>query len=258
MSAEPEFIRLQRAFTRHLRDPDNVAAPGAHEERRMAIYRHAIYANVAGFMGDNYPRVRAVMSEERWAAMLRDYIIRHVSTTSAFVELPREFLAYLEHERDDPHDPPFLYELAHFDWLETLVGADQRVVDLDGIDTHGDLLDGRPVPNPTLRVVSYRYPVHAIDADFQPAEPPAQATCIAAFRDLDKRYNFLDLNPAAARLLELLLDECTTSGRAALERIATELGHADPAQLVAAGSTILERMHARGALLGTRERGSAA
>ena len=252
MSAEPEFIRLQRAFTRHLRDPDNVPAPGAHEARRMAIYRHAIYANVAGFMGDNYPRVRAIMSDERWAAMLRDYIIRHVSTTSAFVELPREFLAYLEHERDDPYDPPFLYELAHFDWLETLVGADRRVVELGGIDTAGDLLDGRPVLNPTLRVVSYRYPVHAIDVDFQPTEPPAQATCIAAFRDTGKHYNFLDLNPAAARLLELLRDARTASGRAALERIAAELGHADLGQLVAAGSTILERMRARGALLGTR------
>jgi len=257
VSAEPEFIRLQRAFTRHLRDPDNVPAPGAHEERRLAIYRHAIYANVAGFMGDNYPRVRAIMSDERWAAMLREYIIRHVSTTSAFVELPREFLAYLEHERDDPLDPPFLHELAHFDWLETLVGADQRVVDLSGIDAHGDLLAGRPVLNPTLRVVSYHYPVHAIDADFQPDEPPPQATCIAAFRDPDKRYNFLDLNPAAARLLELLRDERTKSGRAALERIAAELGHTDLAQLVTAGSTILERMRARGALLGTREMDSA-
>ncbi|MEQ8233881.1 MAG: putative DNA-binding domain-containing protein [Gammaproteobacteria bacterium] len=252
MNGEPEFQRLQRAFTRHLRDPDHVPPPGAHEARRMAIYRHAIYANVAGFMADNYPRIRAVMGDDRWEAMLRDYIVRHVSRANAFVELPLEFLAYLEEERDDPADPPFLRELAHFDWLETLVGADPRRIDLDGVVTDGDLLAGCPVVNPTLQVVSYRYPVHAIDADFQPIEPPPRATTIAAFRAPDNLYNFLDLNAAAARLLEIVGDDCTITGRAALERIASELGHADLAGLVAAGSTILERMRARGALLGTR------
>ena len=46
--------------------------------------------------------------------MVRDYYVRHQSMTPLFVELPGEFLQYLEELRDDPGDPPFLLELAPF------------------------------------------------------------------------------------------------------------------------------------------------
>ncbi len=252
MAREAEFMRLQRAFTRHLRDPDHAAAPGDHEARRMAIYRHAIYANVAGLMADNYPRIRAILDDRRWQALVRDYIIRHRSRASAFIDVPREFIDYLEHERAAPDDPPFLLELAHFDWLETLVGGDTRRLDFSGIDRGGDLLAGVPVANPLLRTITYRFPVHAIDADYQPAEPPPRATVIAAFRDPDNRYGFLDLNPAAARLLEMVCADGGLSGEAIFAALAREMGRDDVQALAAGGLTILERMRERGAVIGTR------
>lgn len=250
MVDEPLFVHLQREFTRHLRDPGRVPVPGTHDERRMAVYRNAVYSNVARFMADNYPRVRAVMNDQRWQAMLRDYIIRHISRTGVFVELPLEFLDYLETERSDPEDPPFLCELAHFDWLETLVGADPQVLSFDDIVREGDLLAGIPVVNPTLRLQTYAYPVHAITAEFQPREAPAQATRIAAFRDPDNLYCFLDLSPAAADLLEAIQDNRGLNGQQILTRMAAACGYSDSTAFIAAGSTILARMHARGALLG--------
>lgn len=249
--SEPEFVRLQRAFTAHLRDPERQPPPGAHEDRRMAIYRHAIYANIERFMRDNYPRIFAIMPAAQWERLVRDYLIRHVARATAFVDVPREFLDYLEHERADVDDPPFLAELAHFDWLETLVGADQRTIQLDGISTDGNLLDDIPIANPILQMVTYRYPVHAIDAGYQPQEPPVTATRIAAFRDVDNRYGFLDLNGAAARLLELVIEGHGRRGVELIAMVAAELGHADVAALNAAGGTILARMRARGAILGT-------
>ena len=249
--AEAEFMRLQRAFAAHLRDPEQVAAPGGHEARRLDVYRQAVYANIERFMRDNYPRVRAVMSEAQWQAMLRDYLIRHVAHATAFVDLPQEFLAYLEHEwRADPR-LPFLYELAHFDWLETVLGADPRTLALDAIDRDGDLIAGVPVANPVMRIVSYRYPVHAIDADYQPLTAPALVTRIAAFRDRAYAYGFLDLNGPAARLLELIVAGEGRSGREIFAVVAAELGSRDPAALVEAGGTILARMHARDVILGT-------
>ncbi|MEX2480542.1 MAG: putative DNA-binding domain-containing protein [Gammaproteobacteria bacterium] len=250
MTDEPHFVNLQREFARHLRDPDRIPVPGTHDERRMAVYRNAIYSNVARFMADNYPRVRAVMNDLRWQAMVRDYIIRHVSRTGIFVELPLEFLRYLETERCDPEDPPFLYELAHFDWLETLVGADPRVLSFDDVVRDGDLLADVPVVNPTLRLHTYAYPVHAITAEFQPRLAPAQATRIAAFRDPDNLYGFLDLSPAAAGLIEAIQDNRGLNGQQILTRMAATCGYGDSTAFVAAGSTILARMHARGALLG--------
>jgi hypothetical protein len=252
---EPEFMRLQRAFTHYLRDPENVSLPGDFEDRRLAIYRHAIFANVAGLMADNYPRVRAIMDDVAWDAMLRDYIVRHSSSASAFIDVPLEFLSYLEHERDPSADPQFLRELAHFDWLETLVGADQRQleVELAGVDRAGDLLGDIPVANPVMHLITYRFPVHAINAEYQPAQPPPRATRIAAYRDADNLYRFLDLNEASSKLLELVIEGNMLTGRTIIERLADEINPSNRTILIAAGSSMLERMHERGAVMGTRQ-----
>lgn len=248
---EAEFARVQRAFAAYLRDPEHVAPPGEHDPRRLGVYRHAVYANIERFMHDNYPRVRAVMTESEWHAMVRDYLVRHVARATAFVDLPKEFLTYLENVRAPDAKWPFLHELAHFDWLETLVGADPRRVDFAGIARDGDLITGVPVPNPVMVIHCYRYPVHAIDANFQPLEAPAQATRIAAFRDSQNEYGFLDLNGAAARLLELIMAGGGHSGHEIFAKLAAELGNDDVAGLIEAGGTILARMHARDVILGT-------
>jgi hypothetical protein len=246
-----DFASLQRQFADYLRDPDNIAPPGRHDERRLGVYRHAVYANIERFMRDNYPRARAVMDEPQWTAMVRDYLVRHVSRATAFVDLPKEFLAYLQHECAADAERPYLYELAHFDWLETLVGADPRRLALDGIDREGDLITGVPVANPIMVMQTYRFPVHAIDGDYRPLAPPAQSTCIAAFRDSRHEYGFLDLNPAAARLLELIMAGDGRRGHEIFATIAAELGNPNVAALVEAGGTILARMHARDVILGT-------
>lgn len=249
---EPEFIRLQRAFTRYLRNPERETPPAGHEERRLAIYRNAIFANVEGLMKDNYPRVREVMDETDWNTMLRDYLIRHVSISNAFVDVPLEFLNYLETERNEPADPAFLCELAHFEWLETLIGADERRIDLTDIDRGGDLISGVPVANPILKVVTYRFPVHVIGPEYRSTEAPSVRTRIAAYRDLDNRYGFLDLNDASARLLELVVEAEGLTGRAIFQTVARELDRTDVSALITAGCFILARMVDRGVILGTR------
>lgn len=249
-SDEPGFVRLQRAFVAHLRDPVAHPPPGEHEERRLAIYRHAIHFNVERLLRDNYPRIHAILAGDRWEALVHDYLVRHVARANVFVEVPLEFLAYLDDERADAGDPPFLRELAHFDWLETLVGAARCTVSRDGVDDSGDLLEGVPVLNPTLTLVTYRFPVHAIGPDYQPAVAPATPTRIAAFRDPDNRYGFLDLNAASARLLELARQRPAARGCDLVAAIGGELGRHDLPTLLAAGGTILARMRERGAILG--------
>ena len=250
---EPEFKRLQRAFARHLRDPATCEAPVRQETRRLAIYENAIYANVAGLMTDNYPRIRALFSDDDWQGLMRDYVIRHVSRTSAFVDLPLEFLAYLRHQRKEKNDPDFLYELAHFDWVETLVGADRVSLDDYRFERDGDLLSGIPLVNPTVRVLRYDFPVHAISPDFQPDTAPAAPTWIAAFRDPDQRYGFLDLSLAAQRLLYDLALNTRRTGHGVLTALARDFGAADVEAFVDAGIAIMQRMQTRGAVLGTTD-----
>ncbi len=184
--------------------------------------------------------------------MVRDYFRRHASTTPLFVELPGEFLRYLDEVRDDPDDPPYLYELAHFEFLETEVSADEHRIDELGVDASGDVIAGVPVVNPTLRLVRYTFPVHRLEVSHRPDGEPDAPTFIAAFRDRAHRFGFIDLNSASARAVELLLRDEGLSGDEVLRAIAEELQHPDPDAVVAAGREILERLAARDAILGTK------
>lgn len=102
----PEFVRIQREFTRYLRDPDNTPVPLGLDERRLGLYAYAAFANSERFMAENFPRIRAILDDEHWVALVRDYFVRHKARTSLFIELPLEFMHYLEHERDVVGDPP--------------------------------------------------------------------------------------------------------------------------------------------------------
>jgi hypothetical protein len=250
--SEPRFFSVQRAFTQHLRDPDRVASPANLAPERVAVYSNAVIRNAETFIGENFPRLKSILADPVWSSMVRDYFSRHPSTTPLFVELPGEFLRYLDELRDDPDDPPFLYELAHFEFLETQVSADEQRIDERGLEPHGDVIVGVPVVNPTLRLVRYTFPVHRIDASNQPATEPDVPTFIAGFRDRGNHYAFIDLNSASARAVELLLLDEGLSGDEVMRAIAAELQHPDPDAVVAGGREILERLAARDAILGTR------
>ena len=78
-------------------------------------------------------------------------------------------------------------------------------------------------------------------------------TWMLVFRDAAEHIQFSEINAFTARLLGLL-EPGTLSGQAALETVARESRHPDPAQLMAGGLAILQTLHARGAILGVAQR----
>ena len=71
----PEALQeLQRRFARHLRDPENAPAPEGLEDRRMAVYRAPGLHNVSSLLAEAFPVLRSVTSEERWTALMRDFL----------------------------------------------------------------------------------------------------------------------------------------------------------------------------------------
>jgi hypothetical protein len=249
--SEPTFFEIQRAFTRYLRDPEHVSPPPHIAPERLAIYTHAVIANAEMFIGDNFPRIKSVMPADTWSALVRDYFRRHESHTPLFVELPGQFLRYLEEAREVPEDPPYLYELAHFDFLENLVSTDEARIDESAINRNGDVMREPPVLNPTLRLIRYAFPVHRIDREYQPLDVPDTPTFIVAFRDRAHGYGTIDVNPATARALELFLGDPRLCGAEVMRAIAAELQHPDIAVLVAGGREIFARLAQRDVILGT-------
>jgi uncharacterized protein len=251
--------RLRRAqfeFAAHIRDPEHAPAPPGIEDRRLAIYRELFFNNIRDLLGKSFPVLRKLLGEHAWAAMVRDWLVRHRARTPLFLELPQEFLHYLLEERaPSAADPPFLAELAHYEWVELALSIDEREADLPGVDPDGDLLRGRPVLSPLAWSLAYEWPVHRISPDFRPAQPPAEPTRLVVYRDRGDRVGFLEINLVTARLLELLATEAVPgpTGRECLLQIAAELSHAAPETVVAGGAEILAELRARDVLLGARE-----
>ena len=78
--------------------------------------------------------------------------------------------------RRDAGDPPWLAELAHYEWVELALQIAERRR-LPPHDPDGDLLDGVPVLSPLAWPLAYRWPVHRIGPDSSPSAPPTRRPC---------------------------------------------------------------------------------
>jgi hypothetical protein len=244
------FQRLQYRFAAHLRDPARNQPPRGIEPRRMKVYRELFYNNVEGFLANAFPVIRRITPDARWHAMARDFFARHESHQPLFHRIAEEFLRYLEHERRAKGDPPFLRELAHYEWVELALSV-APAPPSPRLDPRGHLLDGVPVVSKLAWSLDYAWPVHRIGPEYRPAGPPPQPTHLVVWRNADDEVKFMEANAVTARLVRLL-EPARTTGRKALARIARELRHPQPEAVVAEGAAILAGLRERGIVLGTR------
>lgn len=248
----PDFVQQQYRFAAHIRDPEQNPCPNDIEARRMKIYCELFYNNIEGFIASTYPVLRSIMPDEKWHAMIRDYFARHRSYTPLFPEMPREFLKYLEHERvPDPEDPPFMQELAHYEWVELALSILDEKIDQYKVNIHGDVLTGVPVVSPLSWLLNYRFPVHKISVEFQPLTSE-EATHLIVYRDNSDKIHFIEANLVTARLMQLMIDNECENGQTLLAQIAVELNHPQPDIVIDGGGEIMNDLRCRGVLLGTR------
>jgi len=254
METTPEFTRRQYEFAAHIRDPEHKPAPGGIADRRMAIYRELFYNNVEGFLSTTFPVLRKLHEDKQWHAMARDFFAHHHAQTPLFLEIPREFLAWLKNERTGQADDlPFLYELAHYEWVELALSISEETLDQAGVNPEGDFLTGIPVLSPLAWHMSYRYPVHRIGPDFLPNEPDETTTNIVVYRNREDEVGFMEINLVTKRLLELITAADNKTGEQLLQAIATELSHPQPEVVVNGGMDILNNLLKKNILLGTKQ-----
>ncbi|MEM9404079.1 MAG: putative DNA-binding domain-containing protein [Pseudomonadota bacterium] len=251
MADLPEFQRKQYEFAAHIRDPDNHPAPANIEDRRMAVYRELFYNNLLKLLSGTFPVLKKLHSQEKWRRMVRQFMVRHSAQTPYFLQIPKEFLSFLESEYAAGEDDfPFLLELAHYEWVELAVSVSELSNDGLAVDPHGDLLDGIPVKSNLADVYAYQYPVHRISEDFIPTEPAPQPTYLVVYRQANDELGFMELNPVTARLLDMIQSNATATGRELLGQLAAEMTYPDPDALIAHGAIALREMQDAEILLG--------
>lgn len=247
-----KLLALQQRFAGHLRDPDGVAAPEGLEERRLAIYRRLFFNNLNNLFARNFPVIRKLFDQSAWDAVIRDFMIAHRPTTPLFTEIGSEFVDYLQNTRKAADDPPWLAELAHWEYLETcvrLAEADPQAVQ---VTTEPDLLEGIPVANPTLRLARYAWPVNRIGPNYRPSQPEPEPLLLAVWRHRNDRVGFMKLNTLAAHLIDRIQSADGQTGRSLLETIAEQIAQPAP-KVIAAGRDLLESLQQREVLLGSRD-----
>ena len=246
------FKDHQFQFTAHIRDPEKNPIPDGVEDRRMAIYRDLFYNNIEGFIASGFPVIRSIYNDENWHAMVRDFFANHKSKSPYFLEISEEFLAYLQNERiEHKDDPAGLLELAHYEWVELALHVCDENIAMQTIDANGDLLEGHPVLSTLAWPLAYQFDVHKMGPDYHPDVAPETPTYLIVYRNRNDEVKFMELNPVTARLINLLQEDETLSGRQAIETITTEMNHPNPEIVLKGGLDALHELQELGILLGT-------
>ncbi len=251
--AEQPFQQIQQHFCAHIRKPADVPAPDNIEDRRMAIYRDLFFNNINSFLENGFPVLRSLYRDDEWLRLARQFFANHHCKTPYFAKIAEEFLLFLNNGYEPiSNDPPFLLELAHYEWVELALGVLDETIDFSSVDRNGNLLSSVPVLSPTAWLLSYQWPVQHISAEFQPEEPLEQPNHIIVYRDRNDAVGFIEANAVTARLFQLLDNNENDSGQMLLETIAMELQHPEPQRVIDGGLQTLTRLHNLDIIAGTR------
>ncbi len=247
----PDFIQAQQQFAAAIRDPASHSCPAGVDEKRIAIYQHLLFDNIQGVLNQVYPTLKQVLSEAQWHTLARDFFASHAATLPQFYQIAEEFLYYLQGAVPERDLPPFLLELAHYEWVELALSIDPATCHCIDVNAAGDLVRECPVVSPLVWVLAYQFPVHQISAKTKFKKLKAQPTYLIAYRNAMHRVHFMQVNDFTVRLISLLQGEAMMTGLEAIRRIIKESDHPHPMTVLRAGIKTLKDLQRRDVILGT-------
>ncbi|HJR27349.1 MAG TPA: putative DNA-binding domain-containing protein, partial [Pseudomonas sp.] len=238
------LVQQQTTMGLYLRDPEHNAPPTEMDPARAQVYRDLVFANLSSLLSGTFPVLVKILGEEHWRSLVRIFLRDYRARTPKFGEIAQEFVEFLASEPlalvDGPW-PPFMVELAHYEWVEmALQQSDAEPV------AAGDasLLLDRPLQvSPLAWPLAYAWPVQLLGPDYQPDVLPAQPTLLLVRRAEDWGVKFSELSPLAWRLLLLVGEFPELTGRELLQGLAVEAGAGGSLEFLEGGVGLLRQMH---------------
>jgi hypothetical protein len=168
----------------------------------LQVYLDLVYNNIEGFIRGGFPVLHSLYDDEDWHGLVRQFIDVHRCHTPYFLEISQEFLRFLMADFEPREcDPPFIAELAHYEWVELALDVSEDSFPISAPMTNAALT--AVALSPLAWVLAYEWPVHQIGPGFKP-QVPGDPCYLVVYRDASDVVQFMALNAATARLLELV------------------------------------------------------
>jgi len=239
------LAQTQENFTRYLRNPSEVAIPEGLDPRRMGVYQNLVYENIFSLLSGFFPVMVSLFNEEKWRALIAEFIRDFKAETPYFPKLGEEFIYFLSERETQEDEPAFLLELAHYEWVELEIYMSE-----ENLQT--------PIPQEQLSIVglslsplakplAYHYPVHQISEDFQPKTPPPEARYLLVFRNAQDDVRFFELQLFSYQLLCQITQSPGLSAKEYLQNLCPE-GHTNPDDFLQQGMGLISNFNELGLL----------
>ncbi|MGF6488855.1 HvfC family RiPP maturation protein [Pseudomonas frederiksbergensis] len=246
---KPTLYQQQETLTRYLRDPEHCAPPAGMDVARAQVYRDLVFSNLSSLLSGTFPVLVKILGDGEWRSLVRIFLRDYRAQTPKFGEIAQEFVEFLASEplalSDGPW-PPFMVELAHYEWVEMAL-QQSEAEPLPASDA--GLLPDRPLQvSPLAWPLAYAWPVQWVGPDYRPDSLPVQPTLLLIRRGEDWGVRFSELSPLAWRLLQRIEAFPQLNGRAQLEGLAVEAGMVGAPEFIDSGLALLRQMHREGVI----------
>lgn len=245
--AKRSLFAQQSSMGLYLRDPEHCPPPPEMDPERARVYRDLVFANLSTLISGTFPVLVNILGDQRWRSLVRIFLRDYRAQTPKFGEIAEEFVEFLASEPAALADgswPPFLIELAHYEWVEMALQQSEAEPLAPG---DAQLLMERPLQvSPLAWPLAYAWPVQRVGPDYQPEAAPDEPTLLLVRRAEDWSVKFSSLTPLAWRLLQRIQAFPELSGHEQLEGLAQEAGSAGSSAFMVNGTALLRQLQGEG------------
>ena len=245
--AKRSLHEQQNSMGLYLRDPEHCAPPVEMDPARAEVYRDLVFANLSSLISGTFPVLVNILGDDQWRALVRAFLRDYRAHKPKFGEIAEEFVEFLACEPQALAEgswPPFMVELAHYEWVEMAL-QQSEAEPLPAGDAEGLL--SRPLHvSPLAWPLAYSWPVQRVGPGYQPDTAPDQPTLLLVRRAKDWSVKFSELSPLAWRLLQRLGEFPGLDGRAQLQGLAEEAGMTGSQTFFENGLALIQQLHGEG------------
>ena len=241
------FQKTQCEFIDHLKNPDINKFDHGIEDRRLQIYRELFFNNICGFLSSGFPVLESLYSEQNWKILARKFFAEHACRSPYFIDISKEFVEYLSSSYQlSKNDPPFMLELAHYEWIELAISVRKQSSPLNYWDGHTQYSTVRFSELASL--LSYQFPVHQISHEFQPQES-SERFYLVVYRNEQDEVNFTLVNEVSAHMLNIIQEQEEIAVNSLISIMINAMPQLDQAQVEAGTIQTLEQLLSQQVLL---------